>query len=241
MRIVSVCLLIFAANAAAAASFDCNKARSVSEKLICSTPYLSALDEELFPIYKSAKRTITDWPETFEGGFSPSQWFKSSGRDAWRWREANCYDVACLEVWFTERRALLSWIATAKDRLGDHGLGFIGSLPEGDVLISYRMVTHNRNVIYRKSTNTYDSVINGDLSIVDHPTAPILVQQSKGYLNGGGAFWIDFRIDGNGEIHEIIRPKNWATCYTRVEFVALTSFTKNDLSRVTGNSICVTR
>ena len=240
MRIVLLCILVLAASSAGAASFDCNKARSVSEKLICTTPHLSVLDEELFPIYKSAQRTIADWP-TFSDDTSPAQWFESSGRDAWRWREANCSDVACLEVWFTERRALLSWIATAKERLGDVGLDFIGSLPEGDVLISYKMISHNRNVIYRKSSNTYDPLINGDVRIVDHPTAPILVQQSKGYLIGGGAFWIDFRIDRNGNIHEIIRPKNWATCYSRFEFVALTNFLENDLSQIFSNEICVTQ
>jgi hypothetical protein len=84
-------------------------------------------------------------------------------------------------------------------------------------------------------------LINGNVRIVDHPTAPILVQQSKGYLIGGGAFWIDFRIDRNGNIHEIIRPKNWATCYSRSEFVALTNFLENDLSQIFGNEICVTQ
>ena len=65
-----------------AASFDCNKAASKSEKQICSTPELSKLDEELASVYDSAKNQLS--PE--------SQKLFISGQRAWlKFHSSYCF------------------------------------------------------------------------------------------------------------------------------------------------------
>jgi len=73
-------------------SFDCTKAKSVSEKLICGDKELSRLDVAHFNAYKKAKETTIHQEE-----------FIKEATGAWRWREQNCTDKPCLEQWFNER------------------------------------------------------------------------------------------------------------------------------------------
>jgi len=49
---IAACLLLLLGNAASATSFDCSKANTPQEKLICSDDSLSALDEQLARTYK---------------------------------------------------------------------------------------------------------------------------------------------------------------------------------------------
>lgn len=79
------------------ASFDCKKAKSNSEVLICSDAALSKLDYELAEIYRRAKAKALD-----------AQEFKKQTVAAWQWRETNCRDnKECLVTWYAERKAVL--------------------------------------------------------------------------------------------------------------------------------------
>lgn len=78
------------------ASFDCRKAKSASEVLICSDAELSRLDGELADVYRQAKANASD-----------AQAFKQRTIDAWKWREANCHDKGCLMRWYADRKAAL--------------------------------------------------------------------------------------------------------------------------------------
>src|SRR5574340_643301 len=53
-------LLFAGASAVNAAGYDCKKAKSKIEHLICSDPKLSALDEELSAVYKEASGLVSD-------------------------------------------------------------------------------------------------------------------------------------------------------------------------------------
>ncbi len=53
-------LLVAYAQLSCAASFDCNKAGTPTEKLICSDKNVSALDTQLGKIYKAASETAPD-------------------------------------------------------------------------------------------------------------------------------------------------------------------------------------
>lgn len=75
-----------------AASFDCNKAKSASEKLICSNPELSALDERLFDVYKKAKELSNNSKE-----------FRDDQVAAWKYREQNCKEKECVANWYYSR------------------------------------------------------------------------------------------------------------------------------------------
>jgi len=78
------------------ASFDCNKAHSVSEKLICSDPELSRLDNELATIYYKAKDAAQD-----------KKAFAAENSLRWNQREQTCTDKDCLISWYTARKAEL--------------------------------------------------------------------------------------------------------------------------------------
>lgn len=79
---------------ASAASFDCAKARSAPEKLICGSADLSRRDEELAKLFAAAKAAAPD-----------KQAFVREATDAWRRREATCKDAACVAAWMDERKA----------------------------------------------------------------------------------------------------------------------------------------
>jgi uncharacterized protein len=86
-----------------AASFDCKKARSEAEKLICEDPELSAMDDELSLIHARAK----------VGAEDPAG-FRRRSAEAWRWREANCTTEECLRHWFENRATALGDVGYAQ-------------------------------------------------------------------------------------------------------------------------------
>ena len=77
-------------------SFDCNKARSTPEKLICSDAELARLDRELGRVYARAKNSTYDSPA-----------FRRQNNEEWRWRESNCQKRECLLRWYAHRRSQL--------------------------------------------------------------------------------------------------------------------------------------
>lgn len=82
---------------AARPSFDCAKARSVPEKLICADSDLARMDRELGRLYSQAKRAAPD----------AAAFQRVSDRE-WRRREAECRDRECLVSWYAQRRVQLN-------------------------------------------------------------------------------------------------------------------------------------
>ena len=76
-------------------SFDCSKAKSPSEKLICSDNQLAKEDNELLVLYKAAKLKAKD----------PAA-FKEMTTAAWKEREANCFDKTCVLNWYGTRKVV---------------------------------------------------------------------------------------------------------------------------------------
>lgn len=70
------------------ASFDCSKARSWPEKMICSDPILSIEDERLSKIYQLAKKKTGNSKE-----------FKALVKKNWQERE-RCTSKVCIEDWY---------------------------------------------------------------------------------------------------------------------------------------------
>ncbi len=81
---------------ASAASFDCAKARSKSERLICSDPRLSAMDDRLAALAAAGKKRAAS-PRAYQRMLDA----------AWSVRQ-KCDDIACVESWYAERIAALS-------------------------------------------------------------------------------------------------------------------------------------
>ncbi|WP_025598784.1 lysozyme inhibitor LprI family protein [Burkholderia sp. WSM2230] len=92
VRPVMLAALLIVHPFAQAASFDCSKGRSLTEKMICNDPALSRLDDTLGQLYWKARRKVSD-----------RRAFITDSDSKWAWREANCRDAACLGTWYGTR------------------------------------------------------------------------------------------------------------------------------------------
>lgn len=75
-----------------AASFNCAKAHSTAETLICADDNLSRADDELGKLFRIAQRQAAD-----------RRAYRRDSDSKWAWREENCTDVACLTDWYSTR------------------------------------------------------------------------------------------------------------------------------------------
>lgn len=77
-------------------SFDCSKARSTSEKMICSDPELAQMDRDLGRAHARARAQAAD-----------GRAFQRESDREWTRREQECRDRECLVDWYAQRRAQL--------------------------------------------------------------------------------------------------------------------------------------
>ncbi len=89
-------------HSAHAASFDCAKAGSANEKMICADPQLSSMDDRLGQLFRQARAHAAD-----------KRAWRAQSDLQWRWREQNCRDYACLLAWYQRRSAELQAQASA--------------------------------------------------------------------------------------------------------------------------------
>lgn len=82
------------------ASFDCSKARSDAEQLICGDAELAAADVELATVYAQAKAAVSDQAA-----------FRDRTRAQWNYREQKCHDRVCLQRWYVDQKIALGQIA----------------------------------------------------------------------------------------------------------------------------------
>ena len=99
LLLASFCVLPLAG----AASFDCAKAKSKQEKIICADPELSALDDSLAAAYKKAR---VQTPQALQKTLS--QWQKQ-----WLEGTQECADSRCLKVNYQSQIDNLSHISPA--------------------------------------------------------------------------------------------------------------------------------
>jgi Uncharacterized protein conserved in bacteria, putative lipoprotein len=92
IRPLLIAALMLAHPVAHATSFDCNRGRSLTEKMICNDPALSKLDDTLGQLYWKARRRVSN-----------RRAFLTDSDSKWAWREANCRDAACLGTWYATR------------------------------------------------------------------------------------------------------------------------------------------
>lgn len=81
-------------------SFDCTKARSDAERLVCGDAELAAEDVQLAEVYARAKAAVTDQTT-----------FRERTRAQWNYREQNCHDRVCLQRWYVDQKVALAQIA----------------------------------------------------------------------------------------------------------------------------------
>ncbi|MDE9479396.1 DUF4431 domain-containing protein [Xenorhabdus bovienii] len=102
LKTVAVALFLVS-TATNAASFDCNKASSKTEQLICNTPALSQADDALYVDYLQAKVVTGN-----------SDDFKKLVKQNWKLREKNCDTEKCLLNWYERSTELYRQIAANK-------------------------------------------------------------------------------------------------------------------------------
>jgi hypothetical protein len=83
-------------------SFDCAKAHSDAEHIICSDAELASDDVQLAAIYAKAKAAVDDPVE-----------FKARTRAQWNYREQQCHDRECLVRWYADQKVALTTLAEA--------------------------------------------------------------------------------------------------------------------------------
>jgi uncharacterized protein len=86
------------------ASFDCSQNGSANEKIICSDPELSALDDKLGKTFRQARKKAAS-----------RHAFSVASDKQWRWREQNCHDRACLVEWYHRRQTELEAALSAPE------------------------------------------------------------------------------------------------------------------------------
>jgi len=86
------------------ASFDCARAKSIPEYLICHDSELADDDRELYLIYQRAKSAVADRDALTE-----------RARKQWNYREENCRDKPCLLAWFEYQKDVMRKIAQTGD------------------------------------------------------------------------------------------------------------------------------
>jgi len=94
--------LLLAANTACAASYDCDKASTKVEKMICTDPELSKMDEKLGSSYHDALKTVSN---PFALRLQQRKWMKLRNQ---------CTDKSCLEAAYQGR--IDEIIAIAKEK-----------------------------------------------------------------------------------------------------------------------------
>jgi acyl carrier protein phosphodiesterase len=83
-----------------APSFNCRKARSDAEHLVCGDAGLAAADVELASIHAKAKAAALD-----------RRAFRKRSAAQWLYRERTCHDRACVARWYADQKAALTEIA----------------------------------------------------------------------------------------------------------------------------------
>jgi uncharacterized protein len=83
--------------AAHAVSFDCRKAHSPTEQLICNDPELSAADDQLGALYQNVQSVTKN-----------RRALRTERDQDWQWRETNCSDKKCLLTWYWNREEELT-------------------------------------------------------------------------------------------------------------------------------------
>ncbi len=137
MRIVGLFALLAASTVSQAASFDCSKAASPTEKLICANQHISNLDEYLDRYYYTARAEIGRGAVCLV----PNQrdWLRTV-RDA-------CKDAACLERVYLNRLAELDPLQLGVTALKNENLPDVKALvwaigPELDKVAAPPQKTH---------------------------------------------------------------------------------------------------
>jgi len=142
MRIVGLFALLTVGGVSQAASFDCTKAATATEKLICANQRISDLDEYLGRYYQSARAVLGRGAVCL----TPNQ------RDWLRGVRNACKDAKCLERVYLNRLAELDPLQLGANALKNENLPDVKALmwvigPELDQVAAPPLKTHEPLIV----------------------------------------------------------------------------------------------
>jgi hypothetical protein len=127
--------------------------------MICKDAGLAA-DAALAPVFAKAKARAADWQFIGDSSQSALDWFNKNARDDLAWRNGSCEGRRdCVEAWFVKRKAMMMFFANSDEGFGDSGVDTVRQLDNMDTLISVRMATHKRNVLFDASEQDFGKIV----------------------------------------------------------------------------------
>jgi uncharacterized protein YfaP (DUF2135 family) len=210
---VTILLLAgFAALPLYAAGFDCAKARSVVEKLICGDPDLNRQDERLAQLYKKLSSHLAADSVALKA--------LQDNQKVWIRTQRNpCTDVSCLkEVYQARTTALETWLASGKskqdivlesplggwrnsfDRQTDHTRYFGGMAPAAATEDEENQPNVIQGQVHGSTDQPYRLIVNGN-------AMPLLVEEER--------FFQPFTFSPGSNLVEIRSPDRAQTVRTQ--------------------------
>lgn len=151
-------------------SFDCRKAKSNNERIICNDPELSKLDLQLLAIYNSAKASTRDVAS-----------FQSAAVEEWKQRERTCVDRGCLIQWYEKRKLQLSNVVAP---IPPNSTQIVASTPSSATVQPQRAAPPVSSVQQVQSMNVKPAAVEDESTIAARfkakPTPRTLVSQARG-------------------------------------------------------------
>ncbi|WP_387690798.1 hypothetical protein [Photorhabdus sp. RM71S] len=148
-----IVIALFLVSATAnSASFDCAKATSKAEKLICSTPALSQADDVLYVDYLQAKVVTGN-----------SDDFKALVKQNWKLRENNCDTKECLLNWYKRSAELYRQIAAGSGKEDTKS----SQVSRGQQVDEFGLPAPKNNIAYNNYMKMMFEGLSGDGDILD--------------------------------------------------------------------------
>lgn len=192
LRLLAAGLFFFCSSAFASPSFDCTKVTSVADKAVCSSAYLSALDQDMAPVYNHAS-LVSGVEDRRRLVLDQRQWLVR--------REIECPagdgQEACLgEVYKARLQVLKTWSPGKPPRNnGDADIIMIEDTPEAERVCE--AIFDRRNMAWGGLTS-----LDGDHISVSLPKETAQVSWAE--VGGGESYtlqkgFFDFRGAGKSE------------------------------------------
>lgn len=221
-------------------SFSCKAASAPVEEMICADRDLAAMDSALAPIFAKAKARAQSWEFVSDGGETALDWFTKNAKDDLAWRNGACDGRRdCVVAWFVKRTAMMRFFAESAEGFGDSGVNIVRQLQNTDTLISVKMATHRRNVLYDASEQDFETLPDGDIEIVSHDPFIYRVDNQMGLWTKGGTFWFSTIRDSRHRIIEMPSPDGDRICMSKAELVEKSFLLEQTLAIVAEEEICV--
>lgn len=124
----------------------------------------------------------------------------------------------------------------------DYGVTRVRHVSGNTFVVQAGNTTHDRVYLVFGDGGNVTYLTNGDVDVVDAEQFVFLVKGRKSYFNNvGGAFWFDALIDRDGNILDIVTPREKQgaaniKCMSREELIRRSSL---DFGRVSSREVCV--